>query len=941
MFPVSVWKISIQWILVLMLLGGGVSPGWGQTVKRDALRQRADTLMKRADSLRVERQFEPAMTRYRQALDLYRRMDVAGAAAHARMEIGVIHAYRHRYEPALAALREAVRRYRAVGDTAGAAKTLNNLAIVQRRQGAYAEARDTYRRVLSMYDALDNRSDRAVVLNNLGLVHEDLGHYRRALQRYREALAVHREFEDRAGIATSLDNLGDVLRRQGQYERALTRYWEALDLYRALDRPSRIANTLNGIATVHWDHQQYAQALRRYREVLRIYRDQDDRSSIAANLSNIGAIYREQGKYEKALETLQEALRMNRKLGDRAGVAIALNEIGVLHRRRGAYDAGLALHEKALRVHRDLDRRAGVATSLQELGRAHLAAGRYATADSVLRESIAITEALLETASGDDRRDFLAKEVDRFHQLVTARVRAGRPAAALRAFERGRSRVLVHRLAERTAEEEATAGSVPPVDSLQAGLGPEEAAVLYASTDARGPITAMIVTRDAVRAREISDSTFVEWITTRFDDALDRLRRQKGALLKEAKGLHDRDVLTNVARLYRHDLSVPPRRQIMSTARRETLSRALYGLLVQPLEDEISGAEELVIVPDGALAYLPFETLRDRQGDYLVERRQVQYSQSLRVHHLLRKRDSGSRAADKQPSLLALGGAVYEPDTYATDTASAGMSGALYASARSMDAGTLGGDTPSPAAVRTRIARTVDAGNEATRSYRQLGYGPDRWRNLGGTLRETRALGQIAGRSTLLVGERASERTIRELSRSGDLAEYRVLHFATHGFVVPQVPALSALVLSEVGKMSPSERRRQTHAGTASTVEASVDGYLNMQEISRLNLDAEFVALSACETGVGRIYRGSGSVSLAQAFLEAGARSVAVSLWSVYDASTSRFMQAVYRRAWGEETSWAAAIAETKRAFIAGDHGERLRAPRFWAPFVYYGRDEH
>jgi CHAT domain-containing protein len=66
---------------------------------------------------------------------------------------------------------------------------------------------------------------------------------------------------------------------------------------------------------------------------------------------------------------------------------------------------------------------------------------------------------------------------------------------------------------------------------------------------------------------------------------------------------------------------------------------------------------------------------------------------------------------------------------------------------------------------------------------------------------------------------------------------------------------------------------------------------------------------------------------------------VAVSLWSVYDASTSRFMEAVYRRAWNRETSWAEALAQTKRAFAAGDFGERLQAPRFWAPFVYYGWD--
>jgi CHAT domain-containing protein len=118
-----------------------------------------------------------------------------------------------------------------------------------------------------------------------------------------------------------------------------------------------------------------------------------------------------------------------------------------------------------------------------------------------------------------------------------------------------------------------------------------------------------------------------------------------------------------------------------------------------------------------------------------------------------------------------------------------------------------------------------------------------------------------------------------------------------------------------------------------------VDGYLNMREIADLDLEAEFVALSACETGLGRIYRGSGAVSLAQAFMRAGAQSVAVSLWPVYDASTSRFMKAVYRRAWRHGTSWSTAIAETKRAFAAGAHGERLRAPRFWAPFVYYGRE--
>lgn len=104
----------------------------------------------------------------------------------------------------------------------------------------------------------------------------------------------------------------------------------------------------------------------------------------------------------------------------------------------------------------------------------------------------------------------------------------------------------------------------------------------------------------------------------------------------------------------------------------------------------------------------------------------------------------------------------------------------------------------------------------------------------------------------------------------------------------------------DVGRQrSPNHDRRRTENPDTKAA-SSIDGYLNLREIAELDLDAEFVAVSACKTGLGRIYRGSGAVSLAQGFMRAGAGSVAVSLWPVYDASTSRFMQAVYRRAWSE-----------------------------------------
>jgi len=95
------------------------------------------------------------------------------------------------------------------------------------------------------------------------------------------------------------------------------------------------------------------------------------------------------------------------------------------------------------------------------------------------------------------------------------------------------------------------------------------------------------------------------------------------------------------------------------------------------------------------------------------------------------------------------------------------------------------------------------------------------------------------------------------------------------------------------------------------------------------------VDLSACETGLGKVYQGEGVVGLTQAFLVAGARSMAVSLWQVADESTREFMVGVYRLVQEGGMPYARAMTEMRRQFIRSG---RWREPFFWAAFVYYGR---
>jgi CHAT domain-containing protein len=115
------------------------------------------------------------------------------------------------------------------------------------------------------------------------------------------------------------------------------------------------------------------------------------------------------------------------------------------------------------------------------------------------------------------------------------------------------------------------------------------------------------------------------------------------------------------------------------------------------------------------------------------------------------------------------------------------------------------------------------------------------------------------------------------------------------------------------------------------------DGYLRMGEIAKLELRADLINLSACETGLGNVFGIEGFAGLTQSFLIAGAKAVSVSLWRVSEESTSRFMVTMYDMVQNGNRDYANAITEAKRQFINGNFGEKYKTPYYWAPFVYYG----
>jgi len=157
----------------------------------------------------------------------------------------------------------------------------------------------------------------------------------------------------------------------------------------------------------------------------------------------------------------------------------------------------------------------------------------------------------------------------------------------------------------------------------------------------------------------------------------------------------------------------------------------------------------------------------------------------------------------------------------------------------------------------------------------------------------------------------------RAAALSGQLSQYRYIHFATHGYLDAEHPNLSALVLSQVDSKG-----------------AALDGFLRVPDVYNFNLSAELVVLSACQTGLGKEVRGEGLMGLTRAFLYAGAPRVIVSLWNVNDRATADLMASLYRNMLREGKQPAAAL---RAAQLELRKQKRWESPYYWAAFLQQG----
>ena len=157
----------------------------------------------------------------------------------------------------------------------------------------------------------------------------------------------------------------------------------------------------------------------------------------------------------------------------------------------------------------------------------------------------------------------------------------------------------------------------------------------------------------------------------------------------------------------------------------------------------------------------------------------------------------------------------------------------------------------------------------------------------------------------------------RSKALSGELNEYRIVHFATHGWLDSRQPALSGLVLSLLDRKG-----------------APVNGFLFAHDVYNLQLRADLVVLSACRTALGKDVKGEGLTGLTRGFMHAGAPRVVASLWEVDSRATAELMTRFYSRMLNDKLAPAAALRAAQLSMWRDD---RWHSPYNWAGFIIQG----
>lgn len=801
---------------------------------------------------------------------------------------------------------------------------------------------------------------------NIGELYQTMGDYSRALANLERSLEITKVIfgDTHLDVALCFLNIGAVYRSKGDFDTALSYFNQALDMYIKLlgEKRIEIAQCYLEIGNIYQNKADYQKAIDCFRKASKMsYEIFGYETTLTAQSYNrIADIYDIWGYPEDAEDLYKAAIRIYSDICGENSIQTALGYISLGWQYAGQEDAKQTVEsfKKAYAGFKNATNYKQTILSLSLILK-DSKLYHYDTDIPFIRDTIALACDTVERARLDMssiKSDILQKSLPVYYYGVDFEARNGNPAKAFEYAEMLRSRGFLDEIGlDRALSLDGV------MDGERKQVKELTSQIVFARKEIENQNNLELKDRDAKRLTQAEkDLAAAEKSLAKLDGAIGKrlpayaqLRNPQTVRIKDAQKWCGNDkaileyVLWNPALLESTDLqgepialdsyclvitnksvtaipldgeydfdaaitklrdSVIPRSALAKPTTEvvfEGIRNELYEKLIEPAMPYLKGKKNLVIVPDGSLAFLPFDILRkDEDAKMLCQQFALALSPSVSVSMI------ADSTRNKGLEMLAFGAAWYD------ESMSAAEHRRTFES-QDMTRGRMRGFV-NPA----ELVSAVDVARYSDSPTGYFGQKNLRWKDLPGTLAELAVLKEKAvgkKRYDEYVQENASESNVKQLSHDGTLAQYPILHFACHGYFDKDFFDMSSILFSEVsGRFSDT---------------SSEDGYLTIPEVATLNLDADMVCLSACETGLGKIKSGDGMTGLTRAFMVAGSRHVGATLWSVDDAATAEFMASMYKKIEKKGMTYEQAYRQTKAEFINSDD---YAHPYYWAAFVLY-----
>ena len=795
------------------------------------------------------------------------------------------------------------------------------------------------------------------------LAHIKLGDFSTAYSHLRKVQSESAESDDRRLYIYSLLNIAWIYKQTAQEGNAIKLYQRVAVLADSeiSSRPDKRAyvsariEALNRLAEIHAENGETQAALELYAQNLKLLQavrgmpeteprlhDADLAAEIGINIS-LGELQSSLGNNAEAMARFSAALELAEKNGYESGSIDALlglaryaarlgdpqkassyvNKAEVLVHRNRQLDQSLKLHTISAGVHRRLNRPAAADLAFQQavriseslrIGvlppsqRASYFASLFSPFDDYI--DFLMERHAKEPDAGFDRKAFNVSERRRARALLDSLreartdIRHGVDPALLEQETRLRSQL------NALAREHSTLDLRSPSFLDDDPLGNP---VTRSKPDIAGVAAELARVETAIRQKSPRYAELMQPRTLRWE-AVQTLLDEKTILLNYTLG-EKRSFLWTITQDDVRSYILPPRTEI------EVLVKAAYTglsenpgerqpstssveatdilskILLEPAVEALGKKRTVVIVADGALHYLPFSSLTDPRTRTTTKQpilvsNEILFAPSASVVAVLRQE------AERRPIPARTVAIFADPVFSAQDER-------------------LDGIIPAGTDVGTRTAQRLPARDLFISRFtvRADGTGAYRIPRLPFSRREADAIFSNTRPETSF---RALDfDASREMMASTDLSRFGIVHFATHGLLDSEYPELSGVVLSLFNRRG-----------------EPVDGFVRLNEIYNMKLNADLVVLSACQTALGKDVRGEGLIGLTRGFMYAGSPRVLASLWKVDDVATAELMKSFYQKILKENMRPALALRAAKIEMM---QQKRWSSPYFWAAFELQG----